>query len=179
MTDLDRRELIGASVLTAAVVAALPVTADAATKAAIDVKDPRAMMMILARLQGDVSGKTLYGYQKGQVFGLIGGAGLPLADYGRRLYDYEGAGVSRSRVLPNGDVETKSRSWLFYTDAATGAYIKTWRNPMTGKDVTVPPVPRRHFGWNADAQGTESERQFHDGIDRVQPAYETRIRNHW
>jgi Protein of unknown function (DUF1838) len=139
MTDLDRRELLTASVLTVATVAALPVSADAMTRAAIDTGDPRKTMMILAKLQGDLSGKTLYGYQKGQVYGLIGGAGLPLADYGRRLYDYEGAGVSRARVLANGDVETKSRSWLFYTDPATGAYIKKWRNPITGKEVDVPP----------------------------------------
>jgi Protein of unknown function (DUF1838) len=137
--DIDRRELLGASILTTAVIAALPVSADAATKAALDVADPKAMMMILAKLQGDLSGKPIYGYQRGQVFGLIGGQGLPLADYGRRLYDYEGASVGRSRVLPNGDVETKSRSWLFYTDPATGAYIKTWKNPLTGKDVDVPP----------------------------------------
>ena len=139
MTDLDRRQLIGASILTAAAVAALPVTADAATKAVLDVKDPRAMMMIRAKLQGDVSGKTIYGYQRGQVYGLIGGQGLPIADYGRRLYDYEGASVGRSRILANGDVETKSRSWLFYTDPVTGAYLKRWRNPVTGNEVDVPP----------------------------------------
>ena len=138
--DIDRRTaLIGGSILTAAAVASLPVTADAATKAALDVKDAKAMMMILAKLQGDLSGKPVYGYQRGQVYGLIGGQGLGLDQYGRRLYDYEGASVGRSRVLPNGDVETKSRSWLFYTDPVTGAYLKTWRNPMTDKDVTVPP----------------------------------------
>jgi hypothetical protein len=135
---IDRRTaMLGAGVLSTAMLANVPVTADAAT--GIDTSDPNAMMMILAKLQGDVSGKLTYGYQRGQVYGLIGGAGLPLADYGRRLYDYEGASVGRSRILPNGDVETKSRSWLFYTDPASGAYIKTWRNPITGKDVTVPP----------------------------------------
>ncbi len=138
--EIDRRmAMTGAGILTTALVAGIPVTADAATKAVIDTRDAKAMMTILAKLQGDLSGKPVYGYQRGQVYGLIGGQSLPLADYGRRLYDYEGASVGRSRVLPNGDVETKSRSWLFYTDPATGAYIKTWRNPMTGKDVTVPP----------------------------------------
>jgi Protein of unknown function (DUF1838) len=142
MTDLsfDRRDLFRASgLLTVAAVAGATVDADAATKAVLDTGDPRAMMMILARLQGDVAGKLTYGYQRGRVFGLIGGAGLPLDQYGRRLYDYEGASVGRSRILGNGDVETKSRSWLFYTDPATGAYIKKWVNPYTGEAIDVPP----------------------------------------
>jgi hypothetical protein len=134
--DMGRRSaMLGAGAL----VAGMAVRADAATKAVLDTGNPQSMMMILAKLQGDLSGKILYGYQRGQVYGLIGGQGLPLSDYGRRLYDYEGASVGRSRVLANGDVETRSRSWLFYTDPATGAYLKRWRNPITGNDVPVPP----------------------------------------
>jgi Protein of unknown function (DUF1838) len=125
-----------------------------------DIGDPNAMMMILAKLQGDVAGKVTYGYQRGQVYGLIGGAGLPLADYGRRLYDYEGASVGRSRMLPNGDVETKSRSWLFYTDPASGDYIKTWRNPMTGKDVTVPPFRGGISGGTLTPKGPKVSANF-------------------
>ena len=138
--EIDRRAaLIGGGILSVAAIATLPVDADAATRSDVDTDDPRAMMMILAKLQGDVAGKTTYGYQRGRVFGLVGGQGLPLDRYGRRLYDYEGATVGRSRILANGDVETKSRSWLFYTDPATGAYIKRWANPITGKTVDVPP----------------------------------------
>jgi Protein of unknown function (DUF1838) len=161
MTDhlIDRRmALMGAGVLSTAMLAGVPVTADATT--GIDTSDPNAMMMILARLQGDVSGKLIYGYQRGQVYGLIGGQGLPLADYGRRLYDYEGASVGRSRILPNGDVETKSRSWLFYTDPATGAYIKTWRNPITGKDVPVPPFRGGISGGTLTPKGPKVSANF-------------------
>lgn len=159
--DIDRRSaLLGGGLLTAAVVAGLPVTADAATRSAIDVADPKNMMMILARLQGDVSGKPVFGYQRGQVYGLIGGQGLPLADYGRRLYGYEGASVGRSRILPNGDVETKSRSWLFYTDADTGAYLKQWRNPLTGKDVPVPPFRGGISGGTLTAMGPKVSANF-------------------
>jgi hypothetical protein len=156
---IDRRTaMLGAGVLSTAMLANVPVTADAAT--GIDTSDPNAMMMILAKLQGDVSGKLTYGYQRGQVYGLIGGAGLPLADYGRRLYDYEGASVGRSRVLPNGDVETKSRSWLFYTDPVSGDYIKTWRNPMTGKDVTVPPFRGGISGGTLTSNGPKVTANF-------------------
>jgi hypothetical protein len=157
--EIDRRAaLLGAGVLSTAMLAGIPVTADAATP--LDTSDRNAMMMILAKLQGDVAGKITYGYQRGQVYGLIGGAGLPLSEYGRRLYDYEGASVGRSRILPNGDVETKSRSWLFYTDPATGDYIKTWRNPMTGEDVTVPPFRGGISGGTLTPKGPKVSANF-------------------
>lgn len=159
--DIDRRQvMIGTGLLTAALVAEYPVTADAATRTAIDVKNPLAMMTILAKLQGDLSGKTIYGYQRGQVFGLIGGQGLPITDYGRRLYDYEGAGIGRSRVLANGDIETKSRSWLFYTDLATGAYIKRWTNPITGNEVGVPQFRGGISGGTLTPQGPKVSANF-------------------
>jgi hypothetical protein len=157
--EIDRRAaVLGVGVLSTAILAGVPIMADAATP--LDIGDPNAMMMILAKLQGDVAGKVTYGYQRGQVYGLIGGAGLPLADYGRRLYDYEGASVGRSRMLPNGDVETKSRSWLFYTDPASGDYIKTWRNPMTGKDVTVPPFRGGISGGTLTPKGPKVSANF-------------------
>jgi Protein of unknown function (DUF1838) len=159
-TDFDRRELLGVGILSVAAVAALPVTADAATRTALDTGDPVKMMTILAKLQGDLSGTPIYGYQRGRVFGLIGGQGLPLADYGRRLYDYEGASVGRSRVLANGDIETKSRSWLFYTDPATGAYIKKWRNPLTDKEIDVPPFRGGISGGTLTPQGPKVSANF-------------------
>jgi hypothetical protein len=130
--ELDRRGLLTAVTLSAA--AALTGVAEAATPG-----DANEALRLLARLQGDLSGRIVYGYQRGRVFGLQPGAGLSLDRYGMRLYDYEGASVGRSRVLPNGDIEQRSRSWLFYTDPATGAYLDEWRNPVTGKTVPVPP----------------------------------------
>ena len=50
--------------------------------------------------------------------------------------------VGRSRLLPNGDVETRSRTSLFYIDPASGAYLKSWRNPITGDEIEVPPLRR-------------------------------------
>ena len=135
---IDRRSLVSAT-LGLAAVATLAVGADAATRVAIDTGDPRILMMILARLQGDVSGRIGYSYQRGQVYGLIGGQGLAIDHYGHRLFDYEGGSVARSRILPNGDVETRSRAWLFYTEPRTGEYLARWHNPITGDDIDVPP----------------------------------------
>jgi Protein of unknown function (DUF1838) len=159
--EMNRRSaLVSAATLTTALVAGLDMTADAATRAVLDVKDPQAMMMILAKLQGDVSGKITYGYQRGQVYGLVSGQGLSLDQYGHRLYDYEGASVARSRLLPNGDVETKSRAWLFYTDPASGAYMKTWRNPISGKDVPVPPFRGGISGGTLTPKGPKVSASF-------------------
>lgn len=144
---MDRRDalhtlgLLGAAGLNlpAAPAAAAAPARRGRTPPALPLGDPKFHMMTLARLQGDLSGRPLYGYSRGRVFGLTPGAGLPIADYGRILYDYEGASVSRTRLLPNGDVETVSRSFLFYTDPETGAYLSEWRNPVTGRLVPVPP----------------------------------------
>ncbi len=142
---MDRRDALHLLGLTAGALAALPASAAAARRgrraapAALPLDDPRFHMHTLARLQGDLSGRPLYGYSRGKVFGLTPGAGLPIADYGRRLYDYEGGSVSRSRLLPDGNIETVSRSFLFYTDPETGAYLAEWTNPVTGRTVPVPP----------------------------------------
>jgi hypothetical protein len=157
--EIDRRAAI-AGTLGFAAIAAIPVEADAATRAAIDTGDPRAMMMILAKLQGDVSGRTHYKYKRGQIYGLTNGQGLPIDRYGHRLYDYEGGVVGRSRILANGDVETKSRSWVFYTDPKTGDYMTTWRNPMTGKDVPVKPFRAGISGGTLTANGPKVEANF-------------------
>ena len=143
ISPINRRAALGGGALLS-VVGAGPVFAREGTggvfaQTLFDPKDPRAAMLILAKLQGDVSGRTVYGYQRGQVYGLVGGQGLPIEKYGRRIYDYEGGGVGRSRILANGDIETVSRSWLFYTDPETGEYIKQFRNPYTGETLDVPP----------------------------------------
>jgi hypothetical protein len=131
--SIDRRGILtGFAVLNVAVLTGVEAIG-------AQVSTPDKAMRLLARLQGDLSGKPVYGYQKGSVFGLRTNQGLALADYGLRLYDYEGAGVSRTRVLENGDIETQSRSFLFYTDPETGAYLKEWKNPVTGEIIPVPP----------------------------------------
>lgn len=145
---MDRRDalhLLGLSAagLSAAALATAPAAAAprarGGTRPALPLDDPRFHMLTLAKLQGDLSGRPLYGYSRGKVFGLTPGEGLPIADYGRRLYDYEGGSVARSRLLPDGNVETVSRSFLFYTDPETGAYLSQWTNPVTGRTVPVPP----------------------------------------
>lgn len=95
-------------------------------------------MRLLAKLQGDLSGRTVYAYSAGQVFGVRPGNGLEIADYGRRLYGYEGCSVRRSKVLEDGRIETRQRSWLFYKDLDRDVFLERFTNPYSGETLDVP-----------------------------------------
>ncbi|MCP5472397.1 MAG: DUF1838 family protein [Steroidobacteraceae bacterium] len=110
----------------------------AVVAARLPIRDPAFNVMILGKLQGDLSGKTVYSYQQGRVFGLVPGDGPALGDYGRLLYRMEGGSVRSSRLRADGAVTEKSRGWLFYRDAETNAYISEFANPYTGETVSVP-----------------------------------------
>jgi hypothetical protein len=156
----DRRgALLGVSVMSAAALANVPVRADAKA-APVDLADPRFNMMTLSKLQSDLSGKVNYGYSRGQVYGIRVGKGLQIAEYGVRIYDYEGASVKRSRVRADGSVETRSRSWLFYRDPETGAYLKSFKNPYTGQTVDVPPFRGGISGGVLTLNGPEVSANF-------------------
>jgi Protein of unknown function (DUF1838) len=138
----DRRTIMTASsILSAAALAGVPVLGDAQARgvpANFDLKDPEFNMRALSRLQGGMDERVSYGFQRGHVFGIINGRGLPLDQYGRKLYGYEGGSVRKARVLPDGSVQTASRGWLFYTDAETGEYITEFTNPYSSEKVVVP-----------------------------------------
>ncbi len=112
--------------------------AGAAPAERLPIGDPTFNMRLLAKLQGDISGRTIYAFSSGQVFGVRSGQALEIADYGRRLYGYQGCSVRRSFVRPDGKIETKARSWLFYTDLETGQFLDRYTNPYSGKELEVP-----------------------------------------
>lgn len=141
---LTRRRLFtNVSIVSAASLAGVAITSDAEAKKTIgaeQMKDPKFNLRVLTRLQNDVSGDVVqYGFSRGRVLGIREGKGLPLADYGRVMYDYEGGSVKMARVKDDGSVETRSRGWMFYKDAETGAYIDSYKNPLTGETLSVPP----------------------------------------
>lgn len=141
-SGIGRRDILTAvSILSVASLMGTEVRASGGSgsvPAGIDLKNPEFNLRVLSRLQGDVREKITYGFQFGQVFGIQNGKDLPLKEYGRRIYGYEGGGVRRARVLPDGSVQSVSRGWLFYTDPETGEYISKFRNPYTNEMVDVP-----------------------------------------
>lgn len=159
----DRRTLTLSTLVTAAMFAA-PVAVKGATRGVVprgvDLDDPAFNLRALSRLQGDVTGKITYGFQRGQVFGIREGRGLPITDYGRRVYNYEGGGLRRSRVRADGAIETRSRGWLLYTDVETGAYLKRFPNPLTGELLDVPVFRAGISGGVLTLQGPETSANF-------------------
>jgi len=107
-------------------------------KSSLPIADPAFNVKVFGRLQGDLSGKRVYVTRDGRVFGLVPGDGPPLADYGRLLYRVQGCTVRELRIAADGVLQEQSRSWLFYRDAETGEYLEEFRNPYTGKTLTVP-----------------------------------------
>jgi hypothetical protein len=146
---LARRDAIGTLLAGSSAVALGVAGADAKSRdrrgadpqalaASLPTSDPAFNVRALGRLQGDLSGKTLYSYSQGLVFGLVPGDGPPLAEYGRLIYRTEGVSVRMSRTRPDGSIEDRSRNWLFYRDADSGEYITEFTNPYTGERLSVP-----------------------------------------
>jgi hypothetical protein len=105
----------------------------------IDFHDPATNVKLFGRLDGDLSGRIVYSFSTGSVFGLVPGQGLAPDDYGKHLFDFDGCGVKISRLRADGSVEQKSRGWLLYKDPETGVYLDDFVNPYTKEKVAVPP----------------------------------------
>ena len=101
--------------------------------------DPAFNVLALGKLQGDLSGATTFTYNPGTVYGVMPGQGLPPGESGLRLFRVEGCTRRLSRRLPDGSVEERSRNWMFYNDADSGAPLERFRNPWTGRWLEVPP----------------------------------------
>jgi len=101
--------------------------------------DPAFNVLTVGKLQGDLSGAPTWIYNPGVVYGVLPGQGLPPADFGRALFRVEGCTRRISRRLPDGSVEERSRNWMFYLDADTGAPLGKFRNPYTGALLDAPP----------------------------------------
>ncbi|MEI2762288.1 DUF1838 family protein [Methanothrix soehngenii] len=126
----------------------------------LPIEDPAFNVKTLGRLQGDLSGKTVFSYSQGQVFGLVPGDGPPLADYGRLLFRVEACAVRVSRLRADGALEERSRSWMFYRDPGNGTYLDDFRNPYTGEAVPVPTFRGGVTGGVTTVNGPEVRASF-------------------
>ena len=161
---LGRRDMLATvSVLSAASLVGARVQASPGRERVpdgVDLKDPAFNLATLTRLQGDVAEKVSYGFQFGQVYGILNGRDLPLNEYGRKIYGYEGGSVRKARVLPDGSVQSVSRGWLFYTDAETGEYMTNFKNPYTNDTVEVPIFRAGISGDTATINGPKTSANF-------------------
>ncbi len=137
--NIGRRGVIaGSTLLTAATMAGGKVSAHDMAKA-IETDDPKFNLLTVARLEGNLTGAIIYSYARGQVHGLVPSDTLALDDYGKRIYDYEGLTIKRSRLRDDGAVESVSRALMLFVDPITGEYMKKFHNPYTGEVVPIKP----------------------------------------
>lgn len=141
MKPLDRRQwlaLAGAGLVSGSAAAAG--SAKPRSEVPLGIEDPARAFRLWTRLNADLRGRVLYLCQQGMVYGFRPQADdVPLAEFARRLYGYR-SGIARlAEPLPDGSVRIRSRSWFLYTDAESGAYIRTLRNPYTGLEVDCAP----------------------------------------
>lgn len=105
----------------------------------LPIDDQRFNTQIIGRLQGDLSGRQRWIYNPGFVFATVPGQGLAPAEFGRLLYRVEGFTSRISRLLPDGSVEERSHSWMFYRHATLDHWLERFENPWTGEQLDVPP----------------------------------------
>ncbi len=152
---LDRRGLMGA-------IAGLSGAAFAAPRmAASDLPLPpasaREARLIWARLVGDLSGKPVFFFTHGSVWGFKPQADdLSLADFAKRLYGY--SGVAARRFIRDGDgYKVRQKFWAFYRDPISDAITDQIPNPYTGRTDTAKPLSGpeavKSFDLGADAGG--------------------------
>ncbi|MEM6698697.1 MAG: DUF1838 family protein, partial [Bacteroidota bacterium] len=112
---------------------------NAAKDLAYDLSDPKDQLLIFEKMKGDLSGQQTFYYSEGRVFGIRPDQPDSLNDFGKEVFRFSAGSIRIKRVKDNGNVETKSRSWLLYQDPLTGEFLDKIKNPYTGEEVVVPP----------------------------------------
>jgi hypothetical protein len=101
---------------------------------------PREARLLWARLVGDLTGKPVFFFTQGSVWGFKPQADdLTTAEFAKRLYGY--SGVAARRIVPAGDGWTLHAAyWAFYRDPVTDAITDRIPNPYTGRIDTAKPL---------------------------------------
>lgn len=140
-TPLTRRDcLVGAGLLLGSGTAAEATAGVSAADGIADlpITDPAFNTRLIGRLQGDLSGRQRWIHNPGFVFATVPGQGLAPAEFGRLLYRVEGFTSRISRLLPDGSVEERSHSWMFYRHPDEDRWLTRFDNPWTGESLEVP-----------------------------------------
>ncbi|WP_304164529.1 hypothetical protein [Phenylobacterium aquaticum] len=181
MTDATphRRDLLALTLLAATGV--LPATAGAAAVAADHFAPPGGdaeARRIWARLNADLSGRTVFFHTHGAVWGFKPQADdLPLADFARRHYGYTSLIARKALKGADGAIVIRQKSWVFYRDPETDEITDQVPNPYTGAiDHAAPmsgPVGERSLAPGAPSPGTPA---YPVETSAPKVAYDMRIR---
>ncbi len=146
-----------------------------ARAATIPTNDPAFAVRTIGRLQGDLSGLTTYTYNAGFVYGIVPDGRLSPGEFGQLLYQVEGCTKRRSRVLSDGSIDDRSRSWMVYRSAESGEYLDSYFNPYTAREIAVPRVR----GGPARSRLTVRGAVIPDAARIESTAFDTPPRLHW
>jgi len=125
-----------------------------------DLDDPKDKLLIFEKIRGDLSGRKVFSYSEGRVFGIRPDQPDELDTFGKEVFRYAGCGMRIMREIEGDKVETKSRSWLLYQDPKTNEFLSEMKNPYTGTVVEVPAFRGGISGSTMTINGPEISSNF-------------------
>lgn len=94
-----------------------------------------------ARLVGDLSGRTIFFFTHGSVWGFKPQADdLTVEAFAKRLYGYSGVAARKLERRADGEILIRQKHWAFYRDPETDAITDRIANPYTGRTDTAAPM---------------------------------------
>jgi hypothetical protein len=147
MEILTRREMLQCAVAMAAT-GTLPLVSNAKQAAPLDrsarTTSTNDAHLIWAKLHGDLSGRTVYYFTQGTVWGFKPQADdLTVDDFAKRVYGYSGVAARKIFVRENGAIVMRQKSWAFYRNPVTDEITDQIPNPYTGVvDIAAPMSPK-------------------------------------
>lgn len=131
MTTLPRRGALSMLGLALAAPLAGATKPAVASSAGLDLAQAEDNVRAIVKLQGDTTGATSFSFTHGTVHAIQSDAiAVPLVNY-------QAARKSEFRDRGTGVFEFRFIGMILYTDPASGDFIETFDNPLTGKRVTV------------------------------------------
>jgi hypothetical protein len=140
----------------------------AAAPRALDFRDPVDNVYGLVKLEAAHDGRVVVNWSEGAVHGMQPGV------LGRKMLAYEGCGLRVCRPRADGAIEFRSRAWLFFKDAESGAFIDRYLNPLTGETVEIQQFKAGITGGAYTVNGYEST-----GIQMESSAFNTPFVLRW
>lgn len=100
-------------------------------KTPVDFSSPETNLLGLVRLLGDTSGKPVFGWSHGQVYGVLQG------ELSQLLFDYEAVQRREFKRLDDGSWVKGYRGLILFKDPQTGKVIDNFLNPFTNEENRV------------------------------------------
>jgi hypothetical protein len=139
---------------------------------------PEDEFSIWTKLQADLSGRTVFAYTTGTVWGFKPQADdVTLAEFAKPLYGYVNVAARKATKRNDGAVVMKTRNWIMYLNPVTHAFMTEMRNPYTDKMVKSSPMasPTRDTVYTA-AGPEQLPVSYPVEVDKAKRPYQMQVR---